>query len=77
MKLREVRKHRLVPIEPYLSRFEQGQGSQPIGVSTRPDLMRDGRELAEFFEKCIIELPPNYRSPYILKDVEKLSEDQV
>ncbi len=77
MKLRQVRKHRLVPIEPYLTRFEQGQDSQPIGASTQPDLMLDGRELAEFFEKCIIELPQNYRSPYILKDVEKLSEDQV
>ena len=77
MKLRQVRKHRLVPIEPYLTRFEQGQDSQGIGVSTRPDLMLDGRELARFFEKCIIELPQKYRSPFILKDVEKLSEDQV
>lgn len=77
MKLRQIRKHRLVPIEPYLTRFEQDQDSQPIGASTQPDLMLDGRELAEFFEKCIIELPQNYRSPYILKDVEKLSEDQV
>jgi len=77
MKLRQARKHRLVPIEPYLTRLEQGQDSQPIGASTQPDLMLDGRELAGFFEKCIIELPQNYRSPYILKDVEKLSEDQV
>ncbi len=77
MKLRQVRKHRPVPIEPYLTRFEQGQDSQGIGVSTRPDLMLDGRELARFFEKCIIELPQKYRSPFILKDVEKLSEDQV
>ncbi len=77
MKLKQVRKHRPVPIEPYLTRFEQGPDSQGIGVSTRPDLILDGRELAGFFEKCIIELPQKYRIPYILKDVEKLSEGQV
>ena len=77
MRLKQVRKHQLVPIESPMVRFEQGQDSRRIGVSTRPDLILDGRELAEFFEKCIIELPQNYRSPYILKDVEKLSEGQV
>lgn len=77
-KLRQARKHRLVvPIEPYLTLFEQGQDYQRNGVSTRPDLMLDARELAGFFEKCIMELPPNYRSLYIMKDVEELSEDQV
>ena len=35
------------------------------------------KELELFFEKCINELPDEYRIPYILKDVEKLSEDQV
>ena len=36
MRLKQVRKHRLVPIESLLTRFEQGQDTRRMGVSTRP-----------------------------------------
>ncbi|MDA2932791.1 sigma-70 family RNA polymerase sigma factor [Acidobacteria bacterium AH-259-D05] len=77
-KLRKQGQREVVSIEPYLPHFESGQlvdqmrdwrGQLNLGLHTK--------ELARFFEKCIDELPEEYRIPYILKDVEKLSEDQV
>lgn len=78
MKLRKQSRRNLVPIEPYLPRFDQGQHVEAIGDWTRlPDLALETSELADFFEQCIDELSEVYRVAYILKDVEGLSEDQV
>ncbi|MBI4455805.1 MAG: sigma-70 family RNA polymerase sigma factor [Acidobacteria bacterium] len=78
MKLRHQSQHKVVPIEPYLPRFEQGQHVDPIlDWSSAPDSTLETQELTDFFEKCIQELPGDYRLAYILKDVEKLSEDHV
>ncbi|MDA2927880.1 sigma-70 family RNA polymerase sigma factor [Acidobacteria bacterium AH-259-G07] len=78
LKLRTGGRPQVVPIEPYLPRFEQGQHVEAIGDwSSLPDLVLQTQELREFFEECIDELPEDYRIAYILKDVEKLSEDHV
>ena len=79
MKLRREGKREVVPIEPYLPKFEQGQHKEQIHDWSQqlPDQTLETQELSDFFAKCIDELPEHYRIAYILKDVEKLSEDQV
>lgn len=78
MKVRERSKGEVVDIDSYLPQFEYGQHTGSIQDWTGfPDLALESKELAEFFEQCIDELPEPYRLPYILKDVEKLSEDEV
>ncbi len=78
MKLRQQSQHRVVSIEPYLPRFEQGQHVDAcLDWTQAPDFALRTQELADFFQKCIDELPEDYRLAYILKDVEKLSEDRV
>ncbi|MBI2821438.1 MAG: sigma-70 family RNA polymerase sigma factor [Acidobacteria bacterium] len=78
MKLRQRSHHPVVPIEPYLPRFEQGQHADPIlDWSETPDVALQTKEISDLFEKCVRELPEDHRLAYILKDVEKLSEDHV
>jgi len=47
---------------------QEAWGKRPIAPT---------RQLFEFLDKCIQELRRSYRRAYVLKDVEKLSEDQV
>ena len=77
-KLRKQGPFEVVPIEPYLPHFESGRlVDQMRDWRKEPNFILQAKELELFFEKCINELPDEYRIPYILKDVEKLSEDQV
>lgn len=77
-KLRKQGQFNVVPIEPYLPRFESGRlVDQMRDWRKEPNFVLQAKELELFFEKCINELPDEYRIPYLLKDVEKLSEDQV
>lgn len=77
-KFRKQGQFEIVPIEPYLPRFESGRlVDQMRDWRKEPNFVLQTKELELFFEKCINELPGEYRIPYILKDVEKLSEDQV
>ncbi len=76
-KLRQRKRHPVVPIESYLPLFDQGKHVEDILDWSRPDRSFDTKELLEFLEKCITELPVCYQLPYILKDVEKMSENQV
>ena len=77
VKLRQRRRHQVVSIEDYLPRFDQGKHVEHILDWSRPDRALDTEELLEFLEKCITELPADYQLPYIFKDVEKMSENQV
>lgn len=78
MKVRERSKKQVVSIETYLPRFEYGQHTETIeDWKALPDLALETKELEEFFERCLDELPEEYRLAYILKDVEKLSEEDV
>lgn len=75
-KLRSQGQREVVSIEPYLPHFESGQlVDQVRDWRQQPDL--NIKELAQFLERCIEELPEENRIAYILKDVEKLSEEQV
>jgi len=77
-KLREKHQRKLIPIEPCLLGFEQGNHARsPGALGQAPDRALYARQLFEFLDKCIQELGSSYRRAYILKDVEKLSEDQV
>ncbi len=77
-RLKKQSQFKVVPIEPYLPRFESGRLVDPMrDWRKEPNFVLQAKELELFFEKCINELPDEYRIPYILKDVEKLSEDQV
>lgn len=78
MKLRARGRQQTVPIDPYLPKFEEGHHVEAIeDWSGLPDRMLESQELSEFFERCVDELPEEYRVAYVLKDVEKLSEEQV
>jgi len=77
-KLRHRSQRRLIPIEACPRHFEQGKHVhcfQDRGQA--PDLALYTRQLVEFLDQCIQDLPDSYRCTYVLKDVEKLSEDQV
>jgi len=77
-KLRHRSQCRLIPIEACPCHFEQGKHVhclQDRGQS--PDLVLYTLQLVEFLDQCIQDLPDSYRRAYVLKDVEKLSEDQV
>lgn len=76
-KLRQRQQRVVLPIEPYLPEFDYGQHKERIlDWNETPDRVLHTEELSKFFEQCIDELPEDYRIAYILKDVEKLSEDQ-
>lgn len=78
MKIRETSRVQVVDVEEFLPRYEHGQHRDSIQDWTHfPDLRLETKELASFYEQCIDELPEPYRMAYILKDVEKLSEDDV
>ena len=77
MKLRQRRKHEASPIEDYLPRFNGGKHAEGVWDWSRPDLALDAEELVEVLQRCISHLPVDYQLPYILKDVEKMSERQV
>jgi len=69
---------KVVPIEPHLPSYEYGQHVDPVSDwSKRPDHELQLQELSDYYEQCIDELPEDYRVAYVLKDVEKLSEDEV
>lgn len=78
LRQRQRRQQHEIPLEPYLPRFEEGQhADQILDWTQTPESNLGTQELAEFFEQCVDELPEDYRIAYILKDVEKLPEDEV
>lgn len=78
LKLRKLGQRDVVSIESYLPHFEQGQYVETVQDWNRsPELELRRQELSDFFERCIEELPEENRIAYILKDIEKLPEDQV
>lgn len=77
-KLRQRHQRVILPIEPYLPEFDRGQHKEQfLDWNETPEHVLRTEELSRFFERCIDELPEDYRIAYIFKDVEKLSEDQV
>jgi RNA polymerase sigma-70 factor (ECF subfamily) len=78
MRYRQRAKRKVISIESYLPRFEHGQHVEAfVDWKDQPDGELQSHELSQFYEECIDDLPENYRLAYILKDVERLSEDKV
>lgn len=78
MTIRKRGRREMVPIAPFMPQFEEGQHVEHIiDWSDSPDLKLRSKELAEFFEQCVAELPEHYRVAYVLKDIEKISEEEV
>lgn len=77
-KLRSRNRRQTIAIEDYLPRFERGEHAESI-LDWRdvPETRLRASELSDFFEKCIDELPEEFRLAYLLKDVEGLSEEGV
>ena len=77
-KLRKERGNPVVDVESHLPKFVLGEHLTVVrDWSQLPDLALQTKELTENLERFIAELPEHYRIPYILKDMEKLSEAEV
>lgn len=77
-KLKEQAGNNQVAVESPLPEVEAGEPSAlMLDWSRVPELNLRGWELGDFFEKCLDELPVELRVAYILKDLERLREDQV
>ncbi|HSR50211.1 MAG TPA: sigma-70 family RNA polymerase sigma factor [Acidobacteriota bacterium] len=78
--LSRLRKKRRTPLVDVDSRLPDACARHPSAVrdwSRMPETALLRRELADQVRKLIAELPETYRLPYVLKDLEKLSESEV
>ena len=67
-----------IPIEEHLPSFEDGQHVEVfVDWKPGPDDQLGSKELREFFERCVDELPESHRLAYLLKDIEGLPEERV
>lgn len=77
-KLRKERRNPVVAVESYLPQFVDGEHATVVRDWSRlPEAALLRRELTDHLERFVAELPEHYRIPYILKDLEKLSEAEV
>lgn len=78
MKVRSRKKESSLVLEKIGPHFEDGVMVENIpdwsGIS---DQLLIAKENQDFFQQCIEELPSDYKTAYILKDIEQLSEDEV
>lgn len=77
-KLRKERGIPVVAVEDYLPQFVEGEHATIVRDWRQlPDQALQSRELIAHLERFIAELPEHHRIPYILKDLEELSEAEV
>ena len=82
MKLRKRNRAITVSLDAWITPSEGEQANLPPTHWLQSDSPDPGsslhtRQLSEFVSHCIEELPESYRRAYFLKDVKRLSEDQV
>jgi len=79
MKLRSRKRRPERPIEDLLPRFsEDGHHVEPPAAwDDRADLRAEQEETRAFVREAIDQLPENYRTALLLRDIEQLSNDQV
>lgn len=78
MRIRSRKGKREISWEEVLPHYEDGIRTYEIpDWSKLPDKQFADRELQEFVQGCVAELPEEEKSAYLLKDVEQLSEDEV
>lgn len=78
-RLRSRRTRREVALEPFLPVFdEEGRLAEPVADWSAPlDDPAVGAEARTAIERAIAELPPDYRTAVVLRDVEGLSNEEV
>lgn len=78
MRLRSRRTEAEISWEDILPKFEDGIWVDKVADwRALPDEALAEKEAREYLRQCIAELPSDYRAPYLLKDVEQLSENEV
>ena len=79
MKLRKRPKIQTIPLEEELGpgMTEEGVIAEPVKDWTRlPPEELDRKELAQRIEQAVGQLPPEYRSVFVLRDIEGLSAEE-
>lgn len=79
MKLRKCSKFREIPLEEELGpkMTEEGMIAEPvIDWSRLPDEELAHKELLQRIDGALAELPPDYRSVFVLRDIEELSAEE-
>ena len=78
MRIRERKGKETISWEEILPKYQDGIWmDRNRDWSPMPESQLLEKEALEYLRKCIQELPEDYRAPYILKDVEQLSEAEV
>ncbi len=78
MRIRSKRGEATVSWEEVLPRYEDGVAVDPNRDWTKlPETALLESEARAYLKECIALLPEDYRAPYVLKDVEELSENEV
>ncbi len=78
MRLRTQKGKEFVSLEEHASEFENGIRVREIpDWSKLPEALFAKKELQDFVQQCVTELPEDLKTAYLLKDVEGLAEEEV
>jgi RNA polymerase sigma-70 factor (ECF subfamily) len=70
---RETEPSKLLPLEDYLPKLEEGEGAQMAEWADRPEDALLSKESREQMMGALDKLPPEYRAVFILRDIEGFS----
>lgn len=70
---RETEPSKLLPLEDYLPRLEEGEAPQTVDWADRPEDALLSKESREKMMEALDKLPPEYRAVFILRDIEGFS----
>jgi RNA polymerase sigma-70 factor (ECF subfamily) len=70
---RETEPSKLLPLEDYLPKLEEGDGLQMTDWADRPEDALLSKESREKMMEALDKLPPEYRAVFILRDIEGFS----
>ena len=75
MKLRKKKGDKSIPLDEQMAEFVPNPEIRDW--SAAPDSILEGKELKEIMEQAIQSLPDMYRAVFLLKDVERLKNDEI
>jgi len=70
---RETEPSKLLPLEDYLPKLEEGEGLSVVDWADRPEDALLSKESREQMMGALDKLPPEYRAVFILRDIEGFS----
>ena len=70
---RETEPSKLLPLEDYLPKLEEGEGLSMVDWADRPEDALLSKESREQMMGALEKLPPEYRAVFILRDIEGFS----